>query len=48
MVKKSGLHLPILLSGLWLAARTDTSHKHKGISVFLVPMDDPGITVHPY
>ena len=32
---------------LWLAARTDTSHKHKGISVFLVPMNDPGITVHP-
>lgn len=32
----------------WLAARTDpTAKKHKGISLFLVPMDDPGITIHP-
>tara|TARA_R110002072_G_scaffold50399_6_gene135818 strand:+ start:971 stop:2161 length:1191 start_codon:yes stop_codon:yes gene_type:complete len=32
----------------WLAARTDPSaKKHKGISLFLVPMDDPGITIHP-
>ena len=32
----------------WLAARTGPDQpKHKGISVFLVPMDDPGIEVHP-
>ena len=32
----------------WLAARTDTeAPKHRGISVFLVKMDDPGIEVHP-
>lgn len=32
----------------WLAARTDPeAPKHKGISVFLVKMDNPGIEVHP-
>lgn len=32
----------------WLAARTDTeAPKHRGISVFLVDMNDPGIEVHP-
>ena len=32
----------------WLAARTDTeAAKHRGISVFLVKMDNPGIEVHP-
>tara|TARA_B100000287_G_scaffold435023_1_gene501476 strand:- start:2878 stop:4065 length:1188 start_codon:yes stop_codon:yes gene_type:complete len=32
----------------WLAARTDPgAPKHKGISVFLVKMDHPGIDVHP-
>ena len=32
----------------WLAARTDPeAPKHKGISVFLVKMNDPGIEVHP-
>lgn len=32
----------------WVAARTDpTLPKHKGISVFLLPMDHPGLTVHP-
>lgn len=31
----------------WVAARTDSSApKHKGISVFLIPMDHPGLTVH--
>jgi alkylation response protein AidB-like acyl-CoA dehydrogenase len=30
----------------WVAARTDPSAaKHKGISVFLVPMDHPGLTI---
>nr|WP_255558289.1 acyl-CoA dehydrogenase family protein [Zhongshania aquimaris] len=30
----------------WVAARTDTNvAKHKGISVFLVPMNHPGLTV---
>jgi alkylation response protein AidB-like acyl-CoA dehydrogenase len=33
---------------VWLAARTDPSvPKHKGISVFMVPMDTPGISVEP-
>ena len=32
----------------WVAARTDPSlPKHKGISLFLVPMNDPGLTVQP-
>lgn len=31
----------------WVAARTDTdAPKHKGISVFLLPMDHPGLTIH--
>ena len=33
---------------IWLAARTDPeAKKHKGISIFAVPMDTPGITVVP-
>ena len=33
---------------IWLAARTDPEvAKHGGISMFLVPMDTPGITVEP-
>jgi alkylation response protein AidB-like acyl-CoA dehydrogenase len=32
----------------WLAARTDSEGtKHVGISVFMVPMDSPGVTVTP-
>ncbi|MEO8458808.1 MAG: acyl-CoA dehydrogenase family protein [Chloroflexota bacterium] len=31
----------------WLAARTDNGTKHGGISVFMVPMDSPGVEVHP-
>jgi alkylation response protein AidB-like acyl-CoA dehydrogenase len=32
----------------WLAARTDPdAPKHKGISMFLVPMDSPGISIRP-
>jgi 3-oxocholest-4-en-26-oyl-CoA dehydrogenase alpha subunit len=32
----------------WVGARTDPdAPKHKGISLFLVPMDSPGITVTP-
>lgn len=34
---------------LWIAARTDPNapKKHHGISVFLIPMDTPGITIEP-
>lgn len=33
---------------LYLMARTDSElPKHKGISIFLIPMDAPGITVRP-
>jgi alkylation response protein AidB-like acyl-CoA dehydrogenase len=33
---------------IWLAARTDPeAKKHKGISIFAVPMDTPGITLQP-
>lgn len=34
---------------MWLAARTDRSAKkpHAGISIFIVPMNSPGITVRP-
>jgi alkylation response protein AidB-like acyl-CoA dehydrogenase len=34
---------------LWLAARTDAdpSKKHKGISLFLIPIDTPGIKIGP-
>ncbi len=32
----------------WLAARTDSeSTKHAGISVFIVPMDSPGVEIRP-
>jgi alkylation response protein AidB-like acyl-CoA dehydrogenase len=32
----------------WVGARTDPdAPKHHGITLFLVPMDHPGITVHP-
>lgn len=33
---------------VWLAARTDSKvSKHRGISIFMVPMKTPGITVKP-
>jgi alkylation response protein AidB-like acyl-CoA dehydrogenase len=33
---------------VWLAARTDTeARKHRGISIFLVPTDDPGFSFQP-
>ena len=31
----------------WVGARTDPSHKHKGITLFLVEMNHPGLTIHP-
>jgi 3-oxocholest-4-en-26-oyl-CoA dehydrogenase alpha subunit len=34
-------------SHIWLLARTDQqAHKHKGLSVFLFPLDTPGVTVN--
>jgi hypothetical protein len=30
----------------WVGARTDPSSKHAGITLFLVPLDQPGITVN--
>ncbi|MEY2475897.1 MAG: hypothetical protein QOG87_1212 [Actinomycetota bacterium] len=30
----------------WVGARTDPSSKHQGITLFLVPLDDPGITIN--
>lgn len=39
----SGAHVA---THVWLAARTDpTAPKHRGISVFIVPMDTPGVSV---
>jgi 3-oxocholest-4-en-26-oyl-CoA dehydrogenase alpha subunit len=33
---------------LWLAARTGTQEaRHRGVSLFIVPMDTPGITITP-
>ncbi|MEE2702495.1 MAG: acyl-CoA dehydrogenase family protein [Myxococcota bacterium] len=33
---------------VWLAARTDPeSRKHRGISIFMVPTDDPGFSISP-
>jgi alkylation response protein AidB-like acyl-CoA dehydrogenase len=32
----------------WIGARTDpAAPKHKGISLFLIPMDSPGLTIRP-
>jgi hypothetical protein len=32
----------------WVGARTDPdAPKHRGITLFLVPMDHPGLTIHP-
>jgi hypothetical protein len=31
----------------WVGARTDTTSKHKGITLFLIPMDHPGLTIRP-
>ena len=31
----------------WVGARTDPNEKHRGITLFLVPMDHPGLTIHP-
>jgi alkylation response protein AidB-like acyl-CoA dehydrogenase len=33
---------------VWLACRTDPdARKHRGISIFIVPLDTPGITIRP-
>jgi hypothetical protein len=31
----------------WLGARTDPASKHGGITLFLIPMDHPGLEIHP-
>jgi alkylation response protein AidB-like acyl-CoA dehydrogenase len=31
----------------WVGARTSTEHKHKGITLFLIPMGHPGFTIRP-
>jgi len=31
----------------WLGARTDPASKHAGITLFLIPMDHPGLEIHP-
>ncbi len=31
----------------WLGARTDPASKHGGISLFMIPMDHPGLEIHP-
>ena len=31
----------------WVGARTDASHKHKGITLFLIEMNHPGLTIRP-
>ena len=30
----------------WVGARTDPDNKHRGITLFLVPMDHPGLDIH--
>ncbi|MBP1684888.1 MAG: acyl-CoA dehydrogenase [Deltaproteobacteria bacterium] len=31
----------------WVGARTDPTNKHRGITLFLINMDNPGLTVNP-
>ncbi len=31
----------------WLGARTDPDNKHQGITLFLIPLDQPGVTIRP-
>jgi len=31
----------------WLGTRTDPSNKHRGITLFLLPVDTPGVSVQP-
>ncbi len=31
----------------WVGARTDPEQKHRGITLFLIPMDHPGFTIQP-
>jgi len=31
----------------WVGARTDPASKHRGITLFLIPMRHPGLTIHP-
>ena len=48
MKKKTWTSLALGCDYIWLAARTDPNvPKHKGISLFAVPIDTPGITIEP-
>ena len=31
----------------WLGTRTNPNDKHRGITLMLVPLDQPGVTIHP-
>jgi 3-oxocholest-4-en-26-oyl-CoA dehydrogenase alpha subunit len=32
---------------LWIVARTDPGARHRGLSMFLIPADTPGVTIEP-
>lgn len=46
--QKTWTSLALGADHLWLAARTNPDvKKHKGISLFIVPVDTPGVTIEP-
>src|ERR1700693_3490754 len=44
--QKSRTHSAHFAEWYWVGARTDPSSKHAGITLFLVPLNDPGITIN--